>query len=216
MELKACIFDLDGVIVDTARYHFFSWKRLAGELGFEFTIDHNEQLKGVSRMTSLNILLDVGQVEVSEERKIKLAEKKNKWFVEYILAMTPDEIFPGVKSFLIELRKENIKVVLGSASKNANTILEQIHLKTFFDYIVDGNMVSHAKPNPEVFLKGAEGVNVLPEQCLVFEDAVAGVEAAHNGGMKCFGVGDPFILHKADMVIPGFKGISVKLIKDIN
>jgi len=216
MELKACIFDLDGVIVDTARYHYLAWKRLANELGFEFSVIENESLKGVSRMTSLDILLDIGNITVSKEIKIELANKKNRWFVDYIMSMTPDEIFPGIKTFINELKNENIKIILGSASKNAKTILQKINIIHLFDYIVDGNMVKHAKPDPEVFLKGAEGAEVLPSHCIVFEDAIAGVQAAHNAGMKCIGVGDPQILNTAEMVIKDFNNISTKTVIDLN
>jgi len=216
MEFKACIFDLDGVIVDTARYHYLAWKRLANELGFEFSVIENESLKGVSRMTSLDILLDIGNITVSKEIKIELANKKNRWFVDYIMSMTPDEIFPGIKTFINELKNENIKIILGSASKNAKTILQKINIIHLFDYIVDGNMVKHAKPDPEVFLKGAEGAEVLPSHCIVFEDAIAGVQAAHNAGMKCIGVGDPQILNTAEMVIKDFNNISTKTVIDLN
>ncbi|MBL4561666.1 MAG: beta-phosphoglucomutase [Labilibaculum sp.] len=208
-KISACIFDLDGVVVDTAKYHYIAWKSLANELGFDFTEEDNERLKGVSRMTSLDILLSIGGVELDQKTKLELADKKNKNYVEYILKMTPDEILPGVKEFMNELRSNGVKIALGSASKNAMTILNQLELTDYFDAIVDGTHVSNAKPDPEVFLKGAELLNVSPSDCVVFEDAEAGVEAAINGNMKCVGIGSPNVLGKANIVVPGFVGFSM-------
>lgn len=208
-KLSACIFDLDGVVVDTAKYHYIAWKSLANELGFDFTKDDNERLKGVSRMTSLDILLSIGGVKLDQETKLELADKKNRNYLEYILKMTPDEILPGVKEFMNELRSNGVKIALGSASKNAMTILNQLELTDYFDAIVDGTHVSNAKPDPEVFLKGAELLKVVPSECVVFEDAEAGVEAAINGKMKCVGIGSPKVLGKANIVVPGFVGFSM-------
>jgi len=205
-EIKACIFDLDGVIVDTARYHFIAWKALAEELGFVFTEEDNERLKGVSRMQSLEILLEIGKLQFTREEKLAMAEKKNALYVSYIEKMTPGEILPGVKEFLEEIRGKGIGVALGSASKNSPMILEQIGLAQLFDVVVDGNSITEAKPNPEVFLRGAERLGVLPSKCVVFEDAIAGVEAARNAGMHCVGIGEPQTLGMADLVIPGFEG----------
>nr|WP_321408804.1 beta-phosphoglucomutase [uncultured Carboxylicivirga sp.] len=202
-KIKACLFDLDGVIVDTAKYHYIAWRELAKELGFDFTEEDNERLKGVSRMTSLEILLEIGGVTLSEEEKIRLADKKNENYRTFILKMQPDEILPGAKSFLEELKTKGIKIALGSASKNAMTILDRLELTYLFEAIIDGTKVSQAKPDPEVFLKGAEELNVKPEECVVFEDAEAGVEAAKAGKMKCVGIGSPDVLGKADIVIDG-------------
>lgn len=210
MNSKACLFDLDGVIVDTAKYHFIAWAELANELGFEFTEEHNERLKGVSRMTSLDILLEIGGVEISPEKKLTLAEQKNTRYVSYIEKMKPDEILPGVIEFLTELKNAGIKTAIGSASKNAPMILDRLKLTGYFDAIIDGNKVNHAKPDPEVFLKGAEAVGVLPAECIVFEDAAAGVEAAINGGMKCVGIGTKKNLPKAHIVVPGFTNFGIK------
>ncbi|GAB7086917.1 beta-phosphoglucomutase [Marinifilum fragile] len=208
-KISACIFDLDGVVVDTAKYHYIAWKSLANELGFDFTEEDNERLKGVSRMRSLDILLEIGGVELDEQTKLELADKKNKNYVEYILKMTPDEILPGVKDFFNELKAKEIKIALGSASKNAMTILNQLELTDYFDAVVDGTHVSNAKPDPEVFLKGAELLGVSPSECVVFEDAEAGVEAAINGNMNCVGIGSPDVLGKANIVVPGFVGFSM-------
>jgi len=183
-EIKACIFDLDGVIVDTARYHFIAWKALAEELGFVFTEEDNERLKGVSRMQSLEILLEIGKLQFTREEKLAMAEKKNALYVSYIEKMTPGEILPGVREFLEEIRGKGIGVALGSASKNSPMILEQIGLAQLFDVVVDGNSITEAKPNPEVFLRGAERLGVLPSKCVVFEDAIARGEAASNAGVR--------------------------------
>ena len=207
--IKACLFDLDGVIVDTAKYHYLAWKVLADEMGFEFTHEHNERLKGVSRMRSLDILLEIGEKEISEEEKLKLAERKNKIYLDYIYKMTPDEILPGVKDFIATIRNKGIKVALGSASKNAITILKQLKIESFFDAIIDGNMVSKSKPDPEVFIKGAEALNVANNQCVVFEDAEAGIEAALSANMRCIGIGSPEILGKANKVISGFENFKL-------
>jgi len=208
-KISACIFDLDGVVVDTAKYHYIAWKSLANELGFDFTEEDNERLKGVSRMTSLDILLEIGGVELDEKTKLELADKKNKNYVEFILKMTPDEILPGVKDFFNELKAERVKIALGSASKNAMTILNQLELTDYFDAVVDGTHVSNAKPDPEVFLKGAELLGFSPSECIVFEDAEAGVEAAINGNMRCVGIGSPEVLGKANIVVPGFVGFTM-------
>ncbi len=204
-DVKACLFDLDGVVVDTARYHFLAWKQLANELQIDFNEAHNELLKGVSRMRSLDIILEIGKKTLNEDQKIALAEKKNQLYLEYILKMKKEEVLPGVKSFITELRNDNILIALGSASKNARLILQRLSLENLFDAVIDGNKVSEAKPDPEVFLRGAEELQVAPESCVVFEDAIAGVEAAKNAGMFCVGVGDETTLNMADLVIPGFE-----------
>ncbi len=214
--IKGAIFDLDGVVVDTAKYHYLAWKRLANELGFDFSEEDNERLKGVSRMASLEILLEIGKLSFDESTKLKLAARKNSWYVEYIIRMKPDEILPGVISFLEELKNNGIRNALGSASKNARTILKQIDLETYFEAVIDGNQVTKAKPNPEVFLKAAEALHIEPELCAVFEDASAGVEAAINGGMYSIGVGSPDILGNADIVIPGFSNMTYEKFAQIN
>lgn len=209
-KIKACLFDLDGVIVDTAKYHYLAWKRLAEELGFDFKEEHNERLKGVSRMESLRILLEVGGLTLDEEVKLELAEKKNNWYCEYIGKMTPDEILPGAKEFLELLRSNGIKIALGSASKNSMTILTNLGLVDHFDAIVDGNKVTHAKPDPEVFLLGAKELGAAPEECVVFEDAQAGIEAAISAGMYSVGIGDPKVLNKANIVISSLKEMTLE------
>lgn len=208
MTIDACIFDLDGVIVDTAKYHFIAWREIAKELGFSFTEIDNERLKGVSRMRSLDILLEIGDLTINNSLKTSLAAKKNEHYLTYIHKMLPDEILPGAIELLQDLKKNNVKTALGSASKNAMTILNRLAITDLFDVIIDGNRVSNAKPNPEVFLKGAIELNIKPANCIVFEDAEAGIEAALSAGMKCIGIGNEITLGKANMVVPGLKNLS--------
>lgn len=202
--IKCCIFDLDGVLVDTAKYHYLAWKSVAREMGFDFTEQDNERLKGVSRMASLDILLSIGGVTLTDDEKRQVADRKNSRYLEYILKMTPDEVLPGVIDFLNELKKRSVKIALGSASKNALTILRQTGIEHFFDAIADGNNVTHAKPDPEVFLTAASLAGTAPGESLVFEDAVAGIEAAHRAGIRAVGVGDAKILTEADYHIRSF------------
>jgi|SRR6185503_173600 len=208
--IKACIFDLDGVIVDTAVYHYKAWKRLANELGFDLTEEQNEKLKGVSRVRSLELILQWGGVTKTRAEQEELAARKNKWYVEMINRMTPDELLPGAREFLIACRKDGLKTALGSASKNSGTILDKVGIAGLFDAVIDGNKVSKPKPDPEVFLKGAEELGMQPADCVVFEDAIAGVEAAKNGGMKAVGVGSPEVLGEADLVISGLNEMSLQ------
>jgi len=201
--IKACIFDLDGVIVDTAVYHYKAWKRLANSLGFDFTEHQNEQLKGVSRVRSLQLILGWGGVTKTEAEQEQLATQKNTWYMEMVNQMKPEEILPGAKEFLTTCRAVGLKTALGSASKNSMTILEKIGITDMFDAVIDGNKVSKAKPDPEVFLAGAQALAVQPEECVVFEDAIAGVEAAIAGDMKVVGIGSPDVLKGANLVIKG-------------
>jgi beta-phosphoglucomutase len=201
--IKACIFDLDGVIVDTAIYHYKAWKRLANSLGFDFTEHQNEQLKGVSRVRSLQLILGWGNVTKTEAEQEVLATQKNTWYMEMVNQMTPSEILPGAKEFLETCRAVGLKIALGSASKNSMTILDKLNLTYMFDAVIDGNKVSKAKPDPEVFLAGAQALSMQPEECVVFEDAIAGVEAAIAGEMKVVGIGSPDVLVGANLVIKG-------------
>jgi len=210
MMLKACLFDLDGVIVDTAKYHYIAWREIAKELGFVFTEADNEKLKGVSRMRSLEILLEIGGISLDGESKALLAQKKNSLYLQYVLKMCPDEVLPGAKEFLADCRNNNLGIGLGSASKNATTILNLLQITPLFDVIIDGNKVTKAKPDPEVFLAGAKELGVLPQNCVVFEDAEAGIEAANAANMFSVGIGDPAILKKANFVTSGLKNLSVK------
>lgn len=215
MELKGCIFDLDGVIVDTAKYHFLAWQRLAAEMGFTFTEHDNEALKGVSRMASLEILLGIGGMTKTEEQKTELATRKNSWYIEYISHMSPEEILPGSREMVIRLREAGIKTAIGSASKNAAMIIDSIGMRSLFDVIVDGTMIHSAKPDPEVFVRGAAEMGLDPATCIVFEDARAGVEAALAAGMRCVGVGNPVTLAGANLVVPDLKNITVEQLRNL-
>jgi len=207
---KAVLFDLDGVIVDTAKHHFEAWKQLANELGFSFTEEDNERLKGVSRMDSLNILLEIGQVEKNDLEKEELATRKNERYVESISKMDETEILPGVVLFLSKLKESNIPFALGSASKNAPRILKKIGLYDQFDAIIDGNSISNAKPDPEVFLLGAKELSVNAKSCVVFEDAQAGIEAGKAAGMYVVGVGDSNVLKGADDYIDSMEQMTIE------
>lgn len=207
MMYKACLFDLDGVLVDTAIYHFQAWKNLGKQFGYELTEEQNEQLKGVSRVESLNKILDWANYSATQEQKSAWLIEKNEDYLRLISNMNPSEILPGVLDFLQQIKDLGYKIALGSASKNAEIILEKTGLMPWFDLIIDGNKVSKSKPDPEVFLKGAEGLGFAPETCIVFEDAQAGVEAAKAGNMKAIGIGEAETLSLADKIIPNFVGI---------
>lgn len=197
MEKVGFIFDLDGVIVDTAKYHYLAWKKLANELGFEFTKEQNELFKGVSRKRCLEILLDIGNVKATEEQFDRWMVEKNEDYLAYIANMDAGEILQDVPRVLDFLKKRNVPLALGSASKNAKPILEKVNLLSYFDSIVDGNSVTKAKPDPEVFLIAAKNLDVVPTSCVVFEDAVAGIQAANQAQMISIGIGDPSVLHEA-------------------
>ncbi len=213
-EIKACLFDLDGVLVDTAKYHYIAWRELAEQLGFIFTEKDNERLKGVSRTASLNILLEIGGLTLDETRKAELAEQKNNRYVEYIAKMDSSEILPGALDFLKECRAQGIKTALGSASKNAMLILNNTGLTPYFDAIIDGTHTSAAKPDPEVFLLGARATSTEPRQCVVFEDAEAGITAAIRAGMRSVGIGSPETLGAANLVVPSLAHISVAALRE--
>jgi len=211
----AFIFDLDGVIVDTAKYHYLAWRNLANALGFDFTEAQNELLKGVSRIQSLEILLSIGEVELPGAEKEKLLLQKNKEYLEYVNKMTSEEILPGVNDLLNFLEINDIKYALGSASKNAPLILEKVGLLNRFTAIVDGNDVSKAKPDPEVFLIGAKKLGMKPENCVVVEDAIAGIQAANAAKMISIGIGDANVLDEADYVFKDMTAITPDFLKNL-
>ena len=202
--IKAFIFDLDGVIVDTAKYHYLAWKKIANSLDIDFTHEHNELLKGVSRVRSLDIILDLGKVDASQEQKDQWLFQKNEDYLSYLVDMDASEILPGVVPVLEFLKEKGQKIALGSASKNARPILEKTGIASFFDAIVDGNDVSNAKPDPEVFLTAARLVNATPENAIVFEDSVAGIQAANIANMISVGIGDTATLHEAKYIFTDF------------
>ena len=212
---RGFIFDLDGVIVDTAKYHYLAWKNLANQLGFDFTKEQNELFKGVSRKRCLEILLEIGNREATQEEFDTWMVEKNVDYLKYIENMDASEILPDVPRVLEFLKENNIPIALGSASKNAQPILEKVGLLHYFDAIVDGNNVTKAKPDPEVFLLAAKQLNVLPEECVVFEDAVAGVQAANAAKMMSIGIGDKNVLAEAQLIFTDFTEISTNFIKDL-
>ena len=215
MTLKSCLFDLDGVIVDTARYHFIAWRAIAEELGFVFSAADNERLKGVSRQRSLDILLEVGGLALSADEKVRLAEKKNALYLQYVMKMTPNDILPGAVPFLQACRAAGYRTALATASRNSAVILDLLKIAPLFDVVMDGNKVSRTKPDPEVFLNCARDLDVPPRECAVFEDAEAGIEAAVAAGMLAIGIGDAAILNKADLVVPGLFALSLDQLRTL-
>jgi beta-phosphoglucomutase len=215
MRIEACIFDLDGVIVDTAKYHFMAWKRLADQLGIHFSEKDNERLKGVSRMDSLEIILEIGNRKLNSVMKHEYATLKNNWYIDYISRMTHDEILPGCLEFIYELRNADVRVAIGSASKNTPMILDRTGIKELFDAVADGNIVTKAKPDPEVFIKVANMLGIKSVNCVVFEDAVAGVQAALDAGMMCIGVGSAKVLTEAHFIISGLNEMNLEKLKTI-
>ncbi|MGM5469481.1 beta-phosphoglucomutase [Flavobacteriaceae bacterium LMO-SS05] len=215
MTKKGFIFDLDGVIVDTAKYHFLAWRKLANSVGVDFTEVQNEQLKGVSRKKSLEQILEWGHKSLSEEEFIKLMTLKNEDYLGYVAKMDEREILPDVPKILNFIIQEGHPIALGSASKNARNILGKVNLLSRFNAVVDGNSVTKGKPNPEVFFKAAKALNIRPENCIVFEDAQAGIKAANLAGMVSIGIGDESVLHEADYVFKDFTEISIDFIKTL-
>jgi len=199
-DIKGVIFDLDGVLVDTAKFHYIAWKKIADDLQLDFNIDDNEKLKGVSRKKSLEIILELNGKVISEEEKGKLLESKNNYYLDLIKALDESDVLPGVKNVISQIEAQGIRIALGSASKNAKVILTSTGLLHYFEQLVDGNMVSKAKPDPEVFITAANLLNLEPQHCVVFEDAEAGVEAALAAEMRVVGVGDEAVLGKATQV----------------
>jgi len=213
MSKKAFIFDLDGVIVDTARYHFLAWQKIASQLGIEFTPEHNEHLKGVSRVRSLDIILELGKINASQEDKNKWLIQKNEDYLSYLVNMDQSEILEGVLPILQFLKQNQQLIALGSASKNARPILEKTGIIHYFDAIVDGNDVTNAKPDPEVFLQAARLLNVNPENAIVFEDSVAGIQAANIAKMISIGIGEESILHEAKFIFKDFTFMDTSFIE---
>jgi beta-phosphoglucomutase len=212
---KAFIFDLDGVIVDTAKYHFIAWKKIANKLNIEFTIEDNELLKGVSRVNSLDIILKLGKVEASQEDKDKWLIEKNEDYLSYLVNIGESEILPGVLTVLKFLKEKKQPIALGSASKNARLILEKTGIQPYFGAIVDGLDVTNAKPDPEVFLVAAKLLDTKPENTIVFEDSIAGIQAANIGNMTSIGIGEASVLHEAKYIFKDFTAIDTSFIEKL-
>lgn len=212
MSIKAVIFDLDGVIVSTDEYHYRSWKIISDEEGIYFDRAINERLRGVSRVESLEIILEKADKEYTNEEKNQIAEKKNSLYRELLNKLTPNDILPGVMKVLEDLKKNKVKIAIGSSSKNTPMILEKIDLNDYFDGIVDGNAIKNSKPDPEVFLLASKKVGVDPKECLVVEDADAGVEAAIAANMKVLAVGSASCNPKADYKFEDLAQVEIKKI----
>jgi beta-phosphoglucomutase len=215
MNQKAFIFDLDGVIVDTAKYHYLAWQKIANRLDIDFTHEHNELLKGVSRIRSLDIILGLGNVTASDDDKNVWLQEKNEDYLSYITNMQADEILVGVVEVLEWLKENDQLIALGSASKNARPILEKVGILHYFDAIVDGNDVTNAKPDPEVFLMAAQLVGKPAIGSIVFEDSVAGIQAANIAGMISIGIGDKNILHEAQYNFNDFTEIDTHFLETL-
>jgi beta-phosphoglucomutase len=203
--IRAFIFDLDGVITDTAEYHYHGWKRLADEEGIPFTRDDNEHLRGVSRRESLMLIL---KERVYPEEKIQeMMERKNNYYLDFIKEISPRDLLPGAKELLEEIRSAGLKNALGSASKNAGDVIERLGIRGLFDAMADGYSVERQKPAPDLFLHAAELLNLPPAECVVVEDAAAGIEAARAGGFKSIGLGPHERVGQADVIFPNLAGV---------
>jgi beta-phosphoglucomutase len=213
--IRAVIFDLDGVIVTTDEFHYQGWQRLADEEGIFFDRKINERLRGVSRLESLEIILEKAGRNYSKEEKTGMAERKNNYYRSLLHTLAPDDVFPGVKRMLKELKDTGIKIAIGSSSKNTPFILQKIGLEKTFDAVSDGNQIKRSKPDPEVFLLAASKLQIPPDQCLVVEDADAGVEAAINAGMKCLAVGSACVNPKAHLRANNLSEVSVEQIRNM-
>ena len=213
--MKAFIFDLDGVIVDTANYHFIAWKRIGEKLGYPLTHEQNESLKGVSRVESLERILSWAGVDIDTQKKEALLIEKNEDYLNQIDSMGREEILSGVFELLEYAKQNDIPVALGSASKNATRILEKLNITSYFNAIVDGNHVAKSKPDPEVFLKGASLLNQVPEDCIVFEDAAAGIAAAKAAGMTTIGMGGAEEVKIADHCFDSMDLITPEFIRSL-
>ncbi len=199
--IRGAIFDLDGVVVDTAELHFLAWRRLADELGIHFTRTDNERLKGVSRMRSLEIILDLGGRAATSVRKAEWAERKNGYYRRLVEELTPADVLPGALDLLDELEARGARLALASGSRNAPRVLERTGLSERFSAKVDGNDLTRSKPDPQIFLLAARRLGLPPAECAVIEDAPAGIEAARAADMRAIGIGDPRELAAADLVV---------------
>lgn len=198
--VQAIIFDLDGVITDTARYHFSAWQRLAATLGISLNDTDEQGLKGIDRLSSLNMILNKADLHKSNLEKEALAALKNQYYLELVSRMTPDEVFPGVHLLLEQIRAQGMLIGLASASKNASIVLGRLSLESAFDYIADAGFIKHSKPNPEIFLTVADALGVCAQDCIGIEDAAAGIQSIKTAGMFAVGIGNADYLSGADKI----------------
>jgi beta-phosphoglucomutase len=213
--LKSCIFNLDGVVVDTAKYHYIAWKRLANDLGFDITEAQHETLRGFNRMTSLEKMLEWGNIYLTEAEKLHYADVKNNWYVSLISNMNASEVLPGVLPFLQELKVAGIKTVLSSGSKNARTVIQALELEHLFDLIIDGNTIRKPAPDLGGYLRVAEAFGLSPRHTVIFDDLPVGIEAGRFGGFFVIGVGRPQELHRAHHCIPDFRSFHLTTLEAI-
>lgn len=209
-ELKAVIFDLDGVIADTARFHYQAWKKLASEIGINLTYKFNENLKGVGRTESLDLILALTEKDYSNEEKIGLANKKNRYYLEFVNRMTPSDLLPGVVKCFEVIKDNNIKIVLASASKNSLDVIKRLEIKNYFDYVVSGKDILNSKPNPEIFIKAAKGIKVATKNCVGVEDSIAGILAINACNMFSVGIGNEKDLYHADICLKNLKEFDIE------
>ncbi len=209
-ELKSVIFDLDGVIADTARFHYQAWKKLASEIGINLTYEFNENLKGVGRMESLDLILTLIDKDFSKKEKMELANKKNGYYIQFINRMASSDLLPGVVKCFETLKDNNIKVVLASASKNSSDVINRLEIEKYFDYIVSGKDISKSKPDPEIFIKAAQGIEAATKNCIGIEDSVAGILAINACNMFSIGIGDKEDLHRADICLKNLTEFNLK------
>ena len=217
MSLKALVFDLDGVLTDTAKYHYLAWKKLADELGYYFDEDINELLKGVSRINSFEIILEKNNAtdKFTAEEKEDLANKKNEYYKEMIEQLTPDDILPGIVSFITDARNNGVKCAVASISKNASRVLELLEISDLFDYIADAALVKKPKPDPEIFLTCANALGFDPSECIGVEDAQAGIESIHGAGMLSIGINVTVTSIMPDVVLKSTSELNFNKIKDL-
>ncbi|MBC3765235.1 beta-phosphoglucomutase [Neptunicella marina] len=210
MAINAFIFDLDGVLTDTAEYHYLAWSALANELAVPFDRDDNEQLKGVDRMGSLDYILKKGNVNLTEQQKLTLADKKNLHYQQLINDMSPKDLFEGVTELFAQLKQQNINIGLASASKNAQMVLERLGIADQFDYVADAAKVAQGKPHPEIFLTVAEAFFLPADQCVGIEDSIAGLQSIVSAKMHSVGIGQPEVLYQADVVYADIKSFNLQ------
>ena len=217
MSLKALVFDLDGVLTDTAKYHYLAWKKLADELGYYFDEDINELLKGVSRINSFEIILEKNNAtdKFTAEEKEALANKKNEYYKEMIEQLTPDDILPGIVTFITDARNNGVKCAVASISKNASRVLELLEISDLFDYIADAALVKKPKPDPEIFLTSANALGFDPSECIGVEDAHAGIESIHSAGMLSIGINVTVTSIMPDVVLKSTSELNFNKIKDL-
>lgn len=214
MNILGVVFDLDGVIVDTAEFHYIAWKSLGKKLGIEIDRSFNEKLKGVSRMDSLDRILEVKGLKdtMPLQEKEALAKEKNDEYVKLINTIRPSDMLPGIKDFLEDLKRNNIRIGLASASKNALPVLKRLDAEKYFDYVADPNLCKKSKPAPDIFLLASKGLHLRPENCIGVEDAAAGIEGINSAGMFSVGIGDKKILKDADLVLNSTKGLNINIL----